>query len=137
MSTFKAVETVEAFWREVWQARNPQAATRFVAEDFVITSGGVEIKGRQQFIEWIGAFLSKIEDFQFSAIETFQNAKGTRVASRWKLSGKNKGFIGGRTCLTPFEMLGTAVWEVRPDGLLQHNWVERNSLEVHREVIGL
>lgn len=137
MSSSKAVEIVERFWREVWQARNPQAAARFVAEDFVITSGGVEIAGRDRFIEWIDVFLSKIEDFQFGAIETFQNAEGTRVASRWKLSGKNKGFVGGRSCLTPFEMLGTAVWEVRPDGLLQHNWVERNSLEVHRDVMGL
>jgi hypothetical protein len=34
-------------------------------------------------------------------------------------------------------MLGTAVWEVRSDGLLAHNWVERNALEVHRDVIGL
>ncbi|MGY2342649.1 ester cyclase [Pseudomonas sp. SDO5532_S415] len=137
MSTNHAVEIVERFWREVWQARDPQAAARFVAEDFVITSGGVEITGREQFIEWIGVFLSKIEDFRFGAIETFQNAEGSRVASRWKLCGKNKGFVGGRACLTPFEMLGTAVWEVRPDGLLQHNWVERNSLEVHRDLIGL
>ncbi len=133
MAVNKAVDIVESFWREVWQAKNPQAAARFVAEDFVITSGGMDIVGRDAFIQWIGVFLSKIEDFD----ETFQNAEGTRVASRWKLAGKNQGFIGGRTCNSPFEMLGTAVWEVRPDGLLAHNWVERNSLEVHRDLIGL
>lgn len=137
MADNKAVEIVESFWREVWQAKNPQAAARFVAEDFVITSGGVDVVGREAFIEWIGIFLSKIEDFKFGSIETFQNRDGTRVASRWKLAGKNKGFIGGRSCSTPFEMFGTAVWEVRPDGLLAHNWVERNALEVHRDVIGL
>lgn len=137
MTGNKAVEIVESFWREVWQAKDPQAAERFVAEDFVITSGGVEIVGREAFIDWIGVFLSKIEDFEFSSIETFQNADGTRVASRWKLAGKNNGFIGGRSCNSPFEMLGTAVWEVRPDGRLAHNWVERNSLEVHRDMIGL
>ena len=137
MTGNKAVEIVESFWREVWQAQDPQAAARFVAEDFVITSGGVEIVGRDAFIDWIGVFLSKIEDFEFASIETFQNAQGTRVASRWKLAGKNNGFIGGRSCNSPFEMLGTAVWEVRPDGRLAHNWVERNSLEVHRDMIGL
>lgn len=137
MNENNAVETVERFWREVWQARDPQAAARFVTHDFVITSGGVDIVGREAFIEWIGVFLSKIEDFDFAAIETFQNAQGTRVASRWKLAGKNNGFIGGRACQSAFEMLGTAVWEVRPDGLLVHNWVERNALEVHREIIGL
>jgi SnoaL-like polyketide cyclase. len=137
MTGNKAVEIVESFWREVWQAKDPQAATRFVAEDFVITSGGVDIVGREAFIEWIDAFLAKIEDFEFASIETFQNAQGTRVASRWKLAGKNNGFIGGRSCNRSFEMLGTAVWEVRPDGLLAHNWVERNALEVHRDMIGL
>ncbi|NWD74950.1 nuclear transport factor 2 family protein [Pseudomonas gingeri] len=137
MANNKAVEVVESFWREVWQAKDPQAAARFVAEDFVITSGGVDIVGREAFIQWIGIFLSKIEDFTFGSIETFQNKDGTRVASRWKLSGKNQGFIGGQSCRTPFEMLGTAVWEVRADGLLAHNWVERNALEVHRDMIGL
>ncbi|QJI40017.1 SnoaL-like domain-containing protein [Pseudomonas sp. ADAK2] len=137
MTDNTAVHIVESFWREVWQAKDPQAAARFVAEDFVITSGGVDIVGREAFIRWIGAFLSTIEDSEFGAIETFQNAQGTRVASRWKLAGKNQGFIGGRSCNSPFEMLGTAVWEVRPDGLLAHNWVERNALEVHRDVIGL
>lgn len=137
MADHKAVEIVERFWREVWQAKDPQAAARFVAEDFVITSGGVDIVGREAFIEWIGVFLSKIEEFNFGSIETFQNTEGTRVASRWKLTGKNQGFIGGRSCRTPFEMLGTAIWEVRPDGLLAHNWVERNSLEVHRDLMVL
>lgn len=137
MADTKAIDIVEGFWREVWQAKDPQAAVRFVAEDFVITSGGVDIVGREAFIEWIGVFLSKIDDFGFGSIETFQNAEGTRVASRWKLTGKNNGFIGGRACKSPFEMLGTAVWEVRPDGLLAHNWVERNALEVHRDMIGL
>ncbi len=28
----------------------------------------------------------------------------------------------------PFEMSGTAVWEVGEDGLLRHNWVERERL---------
>ncbi|MCY1307135.1 hypothetical protein D9M70_570370 [compost metagenome] len=102
----------------------------------MITSGGVDVVGREAFIQWIAVFLAKIEDFEFGSIETFQNAAGTRVASRWKLSGKNRGFIGGRSCNSTFEMLGTAVWEVRPDGLLAHNWVERNALEVHRDIIG-
>jgi len=137
MANHRAVEIVESFWREVWQAKDPQAAARFVAEDFVITSGGIDIVGREAFIEWIGVFLSKIEDFNFASIETFQNKEGTRVASRWKLTGKNRGFIGGRLCGTPFEMLGTAIWEVRPDGLLAHNWVERNSFEVHRDLMAL
>jgi hypothetical protein len=33
-------------------------------------------------------------------------------------------------------MNGTAIWHVRDDGLLQHNWVERNSHEVFRKLLG-
>jgi len=31
-------------------------------------------------------------------------------------------------------MTGTSVIHVRKDGLLQHNWVERNALEVQRSL---
>ncbi|HGM5580154.1 TPA: ester cyclase [Pseudomonas putida] len=137
MSVEQSVEIVEAFWREVWQARNPAAASGRVAENFVITSGGLQIVGREAFIEWIAAFLQGIEAFQFRSIESFQNADGSRVASRWTFSGRNNGFLGGRACGTPFEMRGNAILHVQPDGLLQHNWVERNALEVYRQVIGL
>nr|WP_314644039.1 nuclear transport factor 2 family protein [uncultured Pseudomonas sp.] len=103
MAVNKAVDIVESFWREVWQAKDPQAAARFVAEDFVITSGGMDIVGRDAFIQWIGVFLSKIEDFEFSSIETFQNAEGTRVASRWKLAGKNQGLLVAARVTAPLK----------------------------------
>lgn len=32
---------------------------------------------------------------------------------------------------TPFEMVGTAVWEIDEEGLLRHNGVERNAYEVY------
>jgi hypothetical protein len=36
----------------------------------------------------------------------------------------------------PFVMCGTAVWEVGADGLLRHNWVERNAFEVYGAITG-
>jgi hypothetical protein len=130
-----SVDLVERFWRDVWIARNPDAVDELVAEDVGITSGNVRIDGREAFKQWIATFLASIEDFHFESVETFQNHAGDRVASRWKVSGRNKGFMGLEPCGTPFEMTGTAVWHVREDGLLQHNWVERNALEVHRSVL--
>src|SRR5262245_38239520 len=125
----RSVDIVEHFWRSVWGARNPGAVDGLVAEDFAITTGGVTIQGREAFKQWVTAFLDTVEDLRFESIETFQNATGDRVASRWKLSGRNNGFMGFEPCGTAFEMIGTAVWHVRDDGLLQHNWVERNALE--------
>jgi hypothetical protein len=64
-------------------------------------------------------------------VETFQNHDGSRVASRWRVTGRNNGLMGTEPNGVPFEMTGTAIWEVGPDGLLRHNWVERNAFEVH------
>jgi limonene-1,2-epoxide hydrolase len=134
MNSNKSVEIVENFWRSVWQDRNSEAVEHLVAEDFTITSGGINIHTRAEFKKWVATFLASIDDFEFHIIETFQNAEGDRVASRWRITGKNNGFMGLEPCQTPFEMTGTAIWHVREDGLLQHNWVERNALEVHRHV---
>jgi hypothetical protein len=134
MNSNKSVEIVENFWRSVWQNRNPEAVEHLVAEDFTITSGGINIHTRAEFKKWVATFLASIDDFEFHIVETFQNAEGDRVASRWRITGKNNGFMGLEPCQTPFEMTGTAIWHVREDGLLQHNWVERNALEVHRHV---
>jgi hypothetical protein len=38
-----SVKIVEEFWERVWKARNPAAIDDFVIEDFVITTGGVDV----------------------------------------------------------------------------------------------
>jgi hypothetical protein len=132
MTKVNGVAIVENFWREVWQQpQNPDAIDRLVHEDFVITSGGRDIVGREPFKAWVREFLAKVHDFQFHIVETFQNHDGSRVASRWRVTGRNNGLMGTKPNGVPFEMTGTAVWDVGPDGLLRHNWVERNAFEVH------
>lgn len=131
MAQLDGVRIVENFWREVWQQpQNPDAIDNLVHEDFVITSGGRDIRTRAAFKQWVKDFQSKVHDFQFHIVETFQNADGTRVASRWRVTGRNNGLMGTKPNGAPFEMVGTAVWEVGKDGLLRHNWVERNAWEV-------
>jgi hypothetical protein len=126
------ISIVENFWREVWKApQNPGAIDRLVAEDFMITSGGHEIRGREAFKRWVIEFQKRISDLQFETIETFQNEDGSRVASRWRVTGRNNGFLGTTPGREPISMLGTAIFFVREDGLLQHNWVERNAWEVY------
>jgi steroid delta-isomerase-like uncharacterized protein len=137
MAKRDSVEIVENFWREVWQSKNPEAVDRLVAEDFVITTGGVEVRSRKTFKKWIASFLASIDDFRFEVVEIFQNETGDRVVSRWVVTGRNNGFMGSPVCGSPITMTGTAVMQVRGDGLLQHNWVERNALEVHRSLVGI
>ena len=132
MARRDTISIVENFWREVSKApQNPEAIDRLVAEDFMITSGGHEIRGREAFKRWVVEFQKRISDLQFETIETFQNEDGSRVASRWRVTGRNNGFLGTTPGMEPISMLGTAIFFVREDGLLQHNWVERNAWEVY------
>lgn len=76
-------------------------------------------------------FQSKVADFQLHIVETFENHDGSRVASRWRVTGRNNGLMNTEPNGAPFEMFGTAILEVGPDGRLHRNWVERNAFEVH------
>jgi hypothetical protein len=132
MAQNNSVELVEKFWAEVWQRpQNPRAIDDLVAEDFVITSGGHDIVSRDAFKAWVTDFQSKVRDMDFEIIESFQNHDGSRVASRWRLTGRNNGIMGTEPNGEPIDMVGTAIWEIGEDGLLRHNWVERNAWEVH------
>ena len=131
-----SVEVVHAFWNEVWNAHDPSAVDRFVVDDFVIVSGGETISGRETFKEWIAGFLAKVNDLHLEVIESFQNDDGSRVASRWLLTGKNNGFLGTEPDQQAIAMTGTAVWAVRGDGKLLTNWVERSSWEQFQRLTG-
>jgi ketosteroid isomerase-like protein len=113
----------------VWNAHDAAAVDRFVVDDFVIVTGGEAVAGRENFKTWIEGFLSKINDLHLEVLESFQNADGSRVASRWVLTGKNNGFAGTTPDQQEIKMTGTAVWAVREDGILLSNHVERAALE--------
>src|SRR5580692_1096798 len=120
MSVLNAVQIVESFWADVWVARNPEAVDRYVVDDFVITSAGEEIRSRDAFGQWIRAFQARVAGLEFEIIESFQNAEGNRVASRWRVRGRNNAFLGLPPDQRRLEMTGTAVWALRADGKLLH-----------------
>jgi hypothetical protein len=105
MSGINSVEIVERFWNDVWRRpRNPDAIDALVAEDFVITSGGKDIVSRETFKRWVVDFQSKIHEMDFETIESFQNHDGSRVASRWRLTGRNNGILGTEANGAPIEI---------------------------------
>jgi ketosteroid isomerase-like protein len=124
-----SVDIVHAFWDQVWNAHDAAAVDRFVVDDFVIVTGGEAVFGRENFKTWIEGFLAKIDDMHLEVLESFENADGSRVASRWLLTGKNNGFAGTTPDRQAIKMTGTAVWAVREDGKLLSNHVERAALE--------
>ena len=76
-------------------------------------------------MQWIRDFQTRVAGLQFEIIESFQNADGPRVASRWRVRGRNNGVFGLPPDQRSLEMTGTAVWDVRADEKLLHNWVQR------------
>ena len=47
----RSTEIVNAFWDEVWNAHEPDAVDKFVADDVVIEAGGQEIAGKEKHQE--------------------------------------------------------------------------------------
>jgi hypothetical protein len=136
MSRASAVEIVEAFWNAVWNAHNPDAVDQFVVDDFLIVSGGKEISSRESFKDWVREFLEKVDGLRLEVVESFQNEDGSRVASRWRVTGRNNGILGTEPDQREIALTGIAVWAVREDGKLLSNWVERSSWELFRELAG-
>jgi|SRR6476620_9570686 len=131
----RSTEIVSAFWDEVWNAHDPDAIDRFVVDDVVIVSGGQEIHGKENLKNWIREFLQKVNDLHLDVLETFQSEDGSRVTSRWVLTGKNNDIVGTEPDQQPIAMTGTAVWAVRDDGKLLRNWVEQASFELYQRLL--
>ena len=83
----RSTEIVNAFWDDVWNAHAPDAVDRFVADDVVIEAGGQEIAGKDNVKNWVKQFLDHVNDLHVDTLETFQTDDGTRVTSRWVLTG--------------------------------------------------
>lgn len=127
MAQVNAVQVVEDFFTAVWQQLDVEAIDRFVVDDFVITSDGVDIVSREKFKQWVAGFQRRINHFRFEIIESFQNAEGSRVASRWRVSGRNNGVLGSVPDQQPISFTGSAVWALNAEDKLLHNWVERST----------
>lgn len=134
MKGLDSAKIVEDFWAAVWKARDPEAIDRFVVDDFVLTTGGVDVVSKEKFKEWVRQLLEKVSDLQFEVLETFQNEEGSRVALRWRVIGRNNGVLGTVPDQRAVALAGTAAWAVREDGKLLRNWGERSSWELFQRL---
>ena len=94
----------------------------------------MDIRTRDSFKQWVREFQPKILDLTFETIESFQNADGSRVASRWRVRGRNNGLFGLPPDRRPIESTGTAVWALGADGKPLHNRVERSAWETYQRL---
>ncbi|MFM0337016.1 ester cyclase [Paraburkholderia fungorum] len=133
-----SVELMETFWKEVWQTpNNVDAVDKFVAEEFVLTTGGREIVGREAFKHWVRELQAQIGELKFDIVHTFQSADGKCVSARFRISGLNNGMMGFPADQRPIEFTGNAIWHVGPQGRFVRNWVERSAFEMFRDLQGV
>jgi hypothetical protein len=135
MGNRAGIHAVRKFWEQVWQTpQNYDAIDELVVDDFVLISGGQRIDGREAFKQWAKGFGKAISNLDMEEVESFENQDGSRVASIWRLTGKNNGAFGTNPNGKPIEITGIAVWAVREDGMLLSNQVERNAFEVYQQL---
>jgi len=134
MTPEASIALVETFWDEVWAACNPAAIDRFVTEDFAITTAGVDVAGSEEFEAWVARFQSTIAELKWETIETFSNSDGSRVASRFRVTGRNNGMFGLPADGKPVAFTGNAILAVTPTGKLTRSWVERSTWELYNQL---
>jgi predicted ester cyclase len=125
---------VNRFWNEVWTPPySMQTFDELVAEDFVITTDGKDVKGREAFKKWLHGFQTKVKDLKVVPQEILVTDDGARVITRMVASGKNNGMFGTKPDEAPIQFVAISIMEVK-DGKLQHNWVERSAYELHQRL---
>jgi ketosteroid isomerase-like protein len=119
------------FFRRVWAPPHDlDAIDELMTEEYVITTGGVTIRGREAFKAWVREFQGRVRDAENETLEVFANAAGDRVVSRWVCRGRNGGLFGLPPDGGPVEFTGIAIWRVE-DGRLAECWVERAAWEAY------
>ena len=134
LSELSPVDKVLHFWNNVWShPYNLDLIDELMVEDFMITNAGVEIKGRDNFKQWVAGFLRTINNANLENLDIFESKDGSQVVSRWRFTGFHNGMFGLEPNNQPINLIGTAIWEIR-DNKLAHNRVERNSWEVYQQL---
>src|SRR5687768_14454895 len=123
------------FLRRVWGPSHDLAAIDdLMTEDYVITSGGTVVRGRDAFKAWVAEFQTHLLDARTESQEAFVSADGDRVVSRWICTGRNNGMFGLPADGRSVSFTGIAIWKVR-EGRLAECWVERAAFESYRALL--
>ena len=122
------------FLNRVWAPPHDLSAIdELMTEDFVITSGGSDVSGREAFKAWVKDFQSHLLEARTENLEIFSNPADDKVVSRWICTGKNNGMLGLPADGRSVSFTGIAIWAIR-DGKLARCWVERSAWELYRDL---
>ena len=130
----KSEQLALQFLSRVWAPPHDLSAIDdLMTEDFVITSGGNDVTGREAFKAWVKEFQSLLLEARTENLEIFANPADDRVVSRWVCTGKNNGIFGLPADGRSVSFTGIIIWTVE-DGRLARSWAERSAWELYREL---
>lgn len=122
------------FLRRVWSPPHDlDAIDTMMTEDFIVTSGGREARGREAFRAWVREVQRRLLDATGEVHDVFADERGERVVARWTCRGYNNGILGLVADGRPVAFTGIAIFRVR-DGRMAECWVERAALEALRRL---
>lgn len=120
------------FFRRVWAPPHDlDAIDELMTEDYVITTGGRVVRGRESFKRWVAEFQQRLLGATNETLDVFANAAGDRVVSRWVCRGRNNGMFDLPPDDRDVAFTGIAIWRVR-DGRLAECWAERAAWEAYQ-----
>jgi len=126
---------VTRFFSEVWNSPyRLETIDELVDENFIITSAGKDIKGRDDFKKWVQGLGSQFNDLKVDILEMMVTDDGQRVITRMLVTGGNNGVFGTEADNEPISMTVISIIAVK-DGKIVHNWVERSAFELHQKLI--
>ncbi len=121
----RAEKLAREFLGRVWGPQHDiDAIDELMTEDYVIHSGGREIRGRAAFKAWVAEFFRTMPGAEDEIVDVFASSAGDRVVARWINRGRNNGVFGLPADGRPIAFHGISVWRVR-DRRLAECWVER------------
>ncbi|MEM7186272.1 MAG: nuclear transport factor 2 family protein [Bacteroidota bacterium] len=123
------------FFERVWHPPHQlEAIDEFMTEDYIITTAGKTVKGREEFKNWIREFQKQLLEATTTSVAMFSNEEKDMVVSRWICSGRNNGLFGLKPDNRLISFSGIAIWTVR-DHRLSECWVERSAYELYQDLI--
>jgi hypothetical protein len=87
---------------------------------------------KEKFIAGAREFLERIKESMISSSRSSRLFKSERQQGSllWHVTGKNNGILGTSPDQKPIVFTGMAIWDVRSDGKLVRNRVERAAWEL-------
>ena len=129
-----AMKLVQKFWDEVWSPpHNIEIVDSIVSLNTVTISAGKEIKGRENFKNWLINFQKLLIDAKLQPLDMFSNENGDKIVTRFSLSGKNGGLYGLQPNYAPVKFTGISIWTIE-NNLLKNQWVERSGWETYNSL---